>query len=186
MLPEGWKECTGPTSIGVASPGPTLLDRGKLTDKISNENQEKILLPEGWGDSTGGEEKLLPEGWRECPGPTPIGLASPGPTLLCEAKLANRIGNEEEENEEILPEGWKKNTGPTSIVDNNEKRGGSAPGNPMLATPKPSSNCGGEVIYIQNLSVDAEKNKIGGESAPGNPMLTPPGLEGCPAQSITI
>ena len=44
----------------------------------------------------------------------------------------------------------------------------------MLATPKSSSNCGGEVIIIQSISVDAEKNEIGGESAPGNPMLTPP------------
>ena len=39
---------------------------------------------------------------------------------------------------------------------------------------KSSDNCGGEVISIQSVSVDAEKNEIGGESAPGNPMLTTP------------
>ena len=74
----------------------------------------------------------------------------------------------------MLPEGWIEYTGPPSTLEKNENRGGPAPGNPMLATPKPSSNCGGEVIFIRNLSVDAEKNEIGGESAPGNPMLTLP------------
>ena len=80
---------------------------------------------------------------------------------------------ENEEKEKLLPEGWM-NEGPTPELEKNENGCGPAPGNPMLATPNSSSNCGGEDPCIRNLSVDAEKCKNGGESAPGNPMLTPP------------
>ena len=41
--------------------------------------------------------------------------------------------------------------------------GGSAPGNPMLATTNTSANCGGEDTNIKGDTVDAKKNKIGGE-----------------------
>ena len=67
--------------------------------------------------------------------------------------------------------------------ENNKNWGGSASGNPMLATPSKGANSGHDSVYTKGDIVDAEKNKIGGESAPGNPMLTPPGLEGYPAQS---
>ena len=59
-------------------------------------------------------------------------------------------------------------------TNENENGCGPAPGNPMLATPNPSSNCGGAQSIIRSLSVDTEKNENGGDSAPGNPMLTPP------------
>ena len=58
-------------------------------------------------------------------------------------------------------------------TENNENRGGSASGNPMLATPIPRSNCGGDKTCMKRATVDAEKQENGGESAPGNPMLTP-------------
>ena len=73
---------------------------------------------------------------------------------------------------------WFLDKKATVGTENNENRGGSAPGNPMLATPNSSANCGGENNIIQSDSVDAEKNEIGGESAPGNHIMTPPGLEG--------
>ena len=47
-------------------------------------------------------------------------------------------------------------------METNENGCGPAPGNPMLATPNPSSNCGGAHLSIKNLSVDTEKMKMGG------------------------
>ena len=59
---------------------------------------------------------------------------------------------------------WFLDKKATIGTENNENMGGSASGNPMLATPNPSANSGGQASYIQSL----------GESARGNPMLTPP------------
>ena len=73
-------------------------------------------------------------------------------------------------------------------TENNENRGGSASGNPMLATPSPRSkcggedgskrsNCGGEYPCIKKARVDAEKQVNRGGSASGNPMLATPNPE---------
>ena len=73
-------------------------------------------------------------------------------------------------------------------TENNENRGGSASGNPMLATPNPRSNCGGEDgskrsncrgedFSIKRAAVDAEKQVNRGGSASGNPMLATPNPE---------
>ena len=44
-------------------------------------------------------------------------------------------------------------------TENNKNRGGSASGNPMLATPNPRSNCEGEDGCIRSAAVDAEKQE---------------------------
>ena len=67
------------------------LMKKKEIEKDQTERSEEILLPDGWKQQGGAEALLHPEG-RECPGPTPIGVARPGPTLLGEDKLLHPEG----------------------------------------------------------------------------------------------
>ena len=89
-------------------------------------------------------------------------VESINPPRLCACKEGEcELGEVPAERDKSLPEGWKKCTEPQTLKKN-ENGCGPAPGNPMLATPNSSSNCGGEDPCIRNLSVDAEKCKNGG------------------------
>ena len=68
-------------------------------------------------------------------------------------------------------------------AENNKKWGGSAPWNPMLATPNKGANSGDESVYIQGDTVDAEKKKNWGEISPWKPHADPPRTRGFQAPS---